>query len=247
MKQDNTIPFTRRKLLGSLGAIGVAGMLGGSGTMALLDDDESVEGNAITAGKLDMKIGWFEWYNGDQQECRFLHDNPGPIFDLDDVKPGDRGEASIYVTVDHNPAYIWFGGELRSNAENGLEEPEQAVDSTGGNPGEGNGELADRIQATVWRDRYDYRTRNSDERVLASGSLAEVLSTLSDGVLLDSDPDTSTTDCFEPGQQPYLGFEWELPYDVGNEVQGDSVEFDFGFHALQCRHNDGSNNPFESS
>jgi hypothetical protein len=27
--------------------------------------------------------------------------------------------------------------------------------------------------------------------------------------------------------------------DVGNEVQSDSVSFDLGFYAEQCRHNDG--------
>lgn len=246
MKQDDNIRFTRRKLLAGLGVVGGAGALGGSGTMAMLNDDESSRGNAITAGKLDLKVEWFEWYNGEQQDCEFIGDNPGPIFELGDVKPGDHGEASIQVTVDHNPAYIWFGGKLRSNAENGLEEPERAVDDSGGDPGEGNGELADRIRATVWRDRYDRRTRNDDERLLASGSLREVLATLNDGVLLDGDPSSSDSECFEPGMQPYIGFEWELPKDVGNEVQGDSVEFDLKFHARQCRHADGSNNPFDS-
>lgn len=247
MKQDNTIPLTRRKLLGSLGVVGTAGALGGSGTMALLDDEEASEGNAITAGRLDMKIGWFAWYNGEQIDCKFLHDNPGPIFELDDVKPGDSGDAQIYVTVDHNPAYIWLGGELRSNAENGLEEPEQGVDSTGGDPGEEHGELADEIQAIVWRDTHDRRTRNGDERILASGSLRDVLSTLSSGVLLDGTPDTPDEECFGTSAQPYVGFEWELPKTVGNEVQGDSVEFDLQFYAQQCRHNDGSNNPFADS
>ncbi|WP_336036689.1 SipW-dependent-type signal peptide-containing protein [Halobacterium yunchengense] len=44
--------------------------------------------------------------------------------------------------------------------------------------------------------------------------------------------------CFEPSTDHYLGFAWWLPTDVGNEVQTDSVRFDLGFHAEQCRHND---------
>jgi hypothetical protein len=34
--------------------------------------------------------------------------------------------------------------------------------------------------------------------------------------------------------------EWALPDDRGNEVQTDSVSFDLGFYAEQCRHNDGA-------
>ena len=44
-----------------------------------------------------------------------------------------------------------------------------------------------------------------------------------------------------------FGFEWELPTDVGNEVQTDSVEFAIGFAAEQCRHNDGETNPFATA
>ncbi len=45
--------------------------------------------------------------------------------------------------------------------------------------------------------------------------------------------------CF-PGRETYcVGFEWRLPERVGNEVQSDSVSFDLGFYAEQCRNNDG--------
>lgn len=48
----------------------------------------------------------------------------------------------------------------------------------------------------------------------------------------------SEPDCFEPSTTHYLGFEWCLPAETGNEVQGDSLKFDFGFYTEQCRHND---------
>ncbi|MFW5920123.1 MAG: hypothetical protein ACOCSF_08065, partial [Halanaeroarchaeum sp.] len=46
--------------------------------------------------------------------------------------------------------------------------------------------------------------------------------------------------CFQNSTTAYVGFEWWVPTDVGNEIQTDSVEFDLGFYAEQCRHNDGS-------
>ena len=76
------------------------------------------------------------------------------------------------------------------------------------------------------------------EQKIAEGTMAEVFAQLSEGVLLDGNRQ-------EEGVQPYpgattqcIGFEWELPFEVGNEVQSDSVAFDFGFEVEQSRHND---------
>ncbi|WP_440990696.1 SipW-dependent-type signal peptide-containing protein [Haloarchaeobius baliensis] len=51
---------------------------------------------------------------------------------------------------------------------------------------------------------------------------------------------TPSRDCFPNSTTAYVGFEWWIPADVGNEIQGDSVSFDIGFYTEQCRHNDGS-------
>ncbi|WP_423751257.1 SipW-dependent-type signal peptide-containing protein [Salinirarus marinus] len=49
-----------------------------------------------------------------------------------------------------------------------------------------------------------------------------------------------TRGCF-PGQATHcFGFQWWVPIDHGNEIQGDSVAFDVGFYTEQCRHNDGT-------
>ncbi|AGN02240.1 von Willebrand factor type A [Salinarchaeum sp. Harcht-Bsk1] len=45
-------------------------------------------------------------------------------------------------------------------------------------------------------------------------------------------------DCFENSTTHCVGLEWWLPVDRGNELQTDSVGFDVGFYAEQCRHND---------
>jgi predicted ribosomally synthesized peptide with SipW-like signal peptide len=50
----------------------------------------------------------------------------------------------------------------------------------------------------------------------------------------------SQRNCFSAVDTHCIGFEWWLPIDHGNEVQGDIVEFDLGFYTEQCRHNDGS-------
>jgi predicted ribosomally synthesized peptide with SipW-like signal peptide len=43
---------------------------------------------------------------------------------------------------------------------------------------------------------------------------------------------TPTTNC--------IGFSWWVPTDVGNQIQSDSVSFDLGFTAIQCRNSNGS-------
>ncbi|WP_238993865.1 SipW-dependent-type signal peptide-containing protein [Halobellus captivus] len=64
-----------------------------------------------------------------------------------------------------------------------------------------------------------------------------VVSSGSDGENGEPTPENC---CFEPSTDHYIGVAWWLPEDVGNEVQSDSVGFDLGFYAEQCRHNERS-------
>jgi hypothetical protein len=64
---------------------------------------------------------------------------------------------------------------------------------------------------------------------------------------VDGDPAAGSRECFAGGTTQCLGFEWWLPIDHGNEVQTDSVAFDLGFYTEQCRHNDGSGMPPETT
>jgi predicted ribosomally synthesized peptide with SipW-like signal peptide len=88
------------------------------------------------------------------------------------------------------------------------------------------------------------------EQVFYEGTLAELLADVEgDGVPLDAvatlagdfgeldgaNPDAR--DPFRPNRTYCVGFEWELPIEVGNEVQGDRIAFDLGFVAEQSRHN----------
>ncbi len=91
------------------------------------------------------------------------------------------------------------------------------------------------------------------EQVFHRGTLADDLSRLSSGTGIPLDGDLASDfdeindpataedrECFQPGATNYVGFAWWLPLDVGNEIQSDSVSFDLGFYAEQCRSNDGS-------
>ena len=94
----------------------------------------------------------------------------------------------------------------------------------------------------------------TQEKIIMEDSLANVLGELADGngIPLDgnratlydelSDPaDDADRDAFRgDGVMHCVALEWELPFEVGNEVQGDSVSFDLGFYTEQERNNDGS-------
>lgn len=185
---SSTFDISRRKLLGGLGAIGVASAGAGLGTTAYFSDQESFDDNTITAGTLAMFGSWQQLYYGADQSVRpgdygdagrpwvnaFPdHDDDGiqslgdrtyvddpsddpatgrnlplscndftdldggerPIIDLDDVKPGDKGEVTFGFTVCDNPAYVWMNGGITSET-----------------PGQGDENLADYLMAKVWRD-----------------------------------------------------------------------------------------------
>jgi predicted ribosomally synthesized peptide with SipW-like signal peptide len=86
MSKDD-IEISRRKLLGGLGAVGLASAGAGMGTAALFSDEESFEGNTLTAGTLDLQVDWEEHYyngnadppNGETIGSLQLVDGPGGV------------------------------------------------------------------------------------------------------------------------------------------------------------------------
>ena len=68
--------------------------------------------------------------------------------------------------------------------------------------------------------------------------MSEVFADLSEGVLLDGNRQEEGIQAYPGATTQCIGFEWELPYEVGNEVQSDSVAFDIGIDAEQSRHNE---------
>jgi len=263
MTQDTPKLFetSRRQVLAGLGAVGLASAGAGLGTTAYFSDTESFEGNTMTAGELDLAVraDIYEYQaaaNGGGQRFGGIQNGQLPTIaqELTDVKPGDYSWGSFCFSIVDNPGYIWAGGELTENHENGLSEPESAVDTT---TGAGNGELADAIEVTLFYadPTFDPSAQSrpssaSFADVLFEGTLRETLAYLGTGVPLDADPRVAGRQAFAGtptesfADDVCLAFAWELPTSVGNEVQTDSVAFDISFLAQQERHNDGSQVPF---
>ncbi|GAB6862253.1 SipW-dependent-type signal peptide-containing protein [Haloplanus litoreus] len=315
--------ISRRKALAALGTIGVASAGAGLGTSAYFSDQETFNNNGITAGTLDMGVGYsahysdwsddedvdvpnvrmyagdgdtggvddltdnevglpanaawliavsdddpdddgrdgdvaaqfldntqYDSYNDDGLDCPLddtdQADGIGrPVIKLEDVKPGDFGEVTFDFILCDNPGFVWLDGTLRSASENGLTEPE--ADDPDEVPGEV--ELLDTVQAAVWLDDGN-NYQNGDESPLVVGSIAEVLGMLGEGSLgtaLNGDlpaPEgggaAGARNCFSGGTEHSFVFAWWVPVDHGNEIQSDSMTFDLGLYAEQCRHNDGS-------
>jgi predicted ribosomally synthesized peptide with SipW-like signal peptide len=60
---DDNIELTRRKILGGVGAVGVAGAAAGFGSTAFFSDQETFTNNRLVAGELDLKMDWEEHYS----------------------------------------------------------------------------------------------------------------------------------------------------------------------------------------
>ena len=221
-EDNNPIGLSRRRVLGGLGAIGVASAGAGLGTTAFFSDSESFEDNTLTAGELDLKMDYRMTYRGGPGRLAELRNNypdatfvdedmeptdedtgvylldqvpgldnyPGAgdwvrgangIFDpetgdgdgfqrdelidaddleealirIGDVKPGDYGEVTFSTHLYDNPGYMWIGGALTGNDQNGYTNPEiEALDELGlpTDDPDGEGQLADAIEAKIWYD-----------------------------------------------------------------------------------------------
>jgi len=267
------LDVSRRKLLAGLGTVGIASAGAGLGTTAFLNDTESFTDNVLTAGELNLIVDY--WTDVDQGSATPMDpmqmgrvdgepvEGVGYTYEVTDVKPGDSGTLAFCPYIVDNPAWLWIGSEEGlTDFENGQTEPEAAVDGSGGDPGAGNGELSQNTMVTV---EYAYGGVTVEEGEIVCSDAVELKNddpyTLADlghdlghGFPIDPDRETEGVQPYpasaEAGDQqgPCICIHWEVPTDVGNEIQTDSIEMDFQFVAEQSRHNpDGGNetaNPF---
>ncbi|QAU13654.1 hypothetical protein EKH57_13520 [Halorubrum sp. BOL3-1] len=270
MSNDSKYSLSRRKALLGLGTVGVAGAGAGVGTSALFSDEESFEDNQLTAGELNLVVDYETSVDSSNVSAAIdvgqanNGENDGDVsaeYVLGDVKPGDGGFLAFCPKVVDNPAWLWAGSNGLTDSENGLTEPEGEVDFTGGDPGEGSGDLSESIQVTVEYCEYtgasdgdrddpaNYSTLDTLDNP-ADYTLADLIKDLRSGFLLDGDTTTSGTQAYPSSADsdtqtgPCLCINWEIPSDVGNEIQSDSVEFDIAFSAEQRRNNSDPENPF---
>ncbi|SDM76424.1 hypothetical protein SAMN04487949_2531 [Halogranum gelatinilyticum] len=140
-----------------------------------------------------------------------------PLLAVEGAAPGSAGDSAVTVSNDGtDDATLSITVSNLVNAENGLIEPERAVDAS-----PDVGELADALELRVALVRGDgsrsYLVGSGNG--LLSGPNYVSLSTLATG-----DPLGSVG--LEAGEHAHLVVEWRLPADVGNEIQSDQVSFD---------------------
>lgn len=161
-----------------IGVVALAAALTVGGTIMYFSDTETSAGNVFKAGKLNLAVASECSYNGkecicDGPACQWAgtdepctcaweeKDLAGELFfNLDDVKPGDFGEATIGLRVRDNDAWVCAQVAKIENYDNGCEAPELAAETakygagneTCGDPGEGEGELGDHLLLTMWQD-----------------------------------------------------------------------------------------------
>ncbi|MCU4718191.1 VWA domain-containing protein [Halapricum hydrolyticum] len=258
---DKNLKLTRRKILGSVGAVGLAGAAAGYGTTAFFSDEETFANNSLTAGSLDLSVTGSvagisdEWIESDQVSFEGWEATADGAVEtgiqIGDMKTGDWLILCYDIVVETNPACLSLTATNTANDENSVNEPEAsaedelsdvlenpntAVTDEIGDP-DGEGELAQAIDVTVYGgydesadlgDGEDERDALTNE-LLGGVSLADVWETFGgeDGGAIGADV-SELSFCLL----------LELPADVGNEVQTDSVAWDFVFDAVQSRHNE---------
>lgn len=137
MSDEDRISLSRRKIIGSALSVGAAGAVGGLGTRALLWDEEKFGSpdtpNLLQGGELDLKVDWevryYDWVENTEQLIaqNELTDQPGPLINLTDVKPGDVMEATLSAHIFGNPAFLGWHYLEHVDSDNGITEPEDKV------------------------------------------------------------------------------------------------------------------------
>ncbi len=186
------------------------------------------------------------------------------FFSYTDVKPGDEGENTISLHVTSNPAWACIDVSLTKNDDNGINEPESAVDQT---DGAGNGELAQNMKFAAWLDQGAYSGwqgktedptegdnkwagRDSLEKLLfsnESGPASDVLGGKNYALAM---PGLNGSAPLTPNQTNYIGLAWcagtqtvgasSITCDgstLGNIVQTDLMEATIAFRVEQSRNN----------
>ena len=255
--------ISRRKVLASIGAVGVVGGVGADRAWLQSDPPFGRYTYAQTSECSDLlQVAWYETYNGRYQESTAdsngtadpgtatLDDTTtftsrpgadarttyGPVVSFSNVVPGDEGTllVGLYAPPAERDVEAWFRPALLADDENGINEPE----SKAGDATSSAGELADSIEMNVWYDvgcDEDPNTWILSEATIAAGTLAELDAAYgADGVRLDFARNDPESACLPSSSRRCVGVRWRLPDDVGNAVQSDSVSFGLDFWATAC-------------
>lgn len=234
-----------KAILKSLFVIGLVAGLTIGATNAFFSDVETSTGNTFTAGELNLLIDSKATYNGQSVptsswELRDLNPTSDKFFNLDDIKPGDRGEVTVSLHVVNNDYWACLTtSNLETNGDNGLA-------------------LADGLYFFIWNDKNGnniFEPTNGEPPLLkdivekASSVLANKTYTLADKITGNPFPGGSLSD---PTKTRYIGLAWcagtfnvdtstgAMSCDgasLGNEAQNGSVTADIAFRVEQARNN----------
>ena len=238
MTDDTNIGLSRRRVLGGIGAIGVASAGAGLGTTAYFSDEERFENNTLTAGTLALLVEQQivdvdqDGIGPDEQAWRDVGDGEAVVTDqivVDDLKPGDTYEICWHVEIEGNPAFarVCLDADEQTGAEAGTVFADDLYDVDDDEDMITIGEAA---EATATLTFFD----GSEEVIYANG-LDGLFGAL-DGCL--AVPAGAEEFCHQPGEPVELCLEIHVPTSVGNELQGATSTFDVEVYAEQCRHND---------
>jgi predicted ribosomally synthesized peptide with SipW-like signal peptide len=261
MSDDNTEDFelTRKQILTGLGTIGAAGAAAGTGTVALFSDEETLGNNSLTAGTLNLEVAasvadasdHFTSDGSAQNIIGSIGTADGGVqtgLQVADLKPGDWAILAFEFTIEDNPGFLRISAENFAQYENGQPDPEVMVDDSSGGSvglpfdGRGEGELQDALQVALYDQYTPSNSSNPPRSYLngqpegVSGTAREVFDRFADGVVVGGRAAPTEVG---PNNSPVTRYLLlELPEDVGNEVQTDSVAFDLVFRVEQSRHNE---------
>lgn len=200
----------------------------------------------------NLKIDSTATYNGVLQgdstwTLKNLHPYKDQFFEIEDVKPGDTGEATISLHVNKD-AWICLDFEKLRQKENGRNEPELLVDTSGGAT---QGELADGTEFFGWYDDGD-NIFELGETPMFGTSTAKQAATKTLANKTYAIADSITGNPLVASTTRYIGITWcagDLTVNLataaincdatalGNEAQTDSFAVDVSFRAVPKKDN----------
>ena len=200
----------KRIVLSALTILGVSGLVVG-GTQAVFTDTETSNGNTFAAGTLDLNID-----GGDTNVVKF---------NLPSLRPGNQPKGSYTLAnVGTINGYLDVTDISFSSDENGCIDPEvDALDVTCGDPGTGEGELADVLNIRLFVDRDGDGWIGGGDTVFYNGLVKDLpadFTSLNEPV--NAGDDTKIVALFDW---------WSTPDD--NKAQGDSMTLNLGFTLSQ--------------
>lgn len=204
-------------------------------------------GYTFATGSFNLKIDSKATWNGVLQpqstwELKNLVPGVDKFFNIDDVKPGDQGEATISFHVNKD-AWICLDFENLKEKENGRNEPELIEDNSGG---ANSGELADGTEFFAWHDDGDNIFEIGEIPIFGTTTGNQAATkTLKNKTYVLADSLSGTA--YKAGVTKYIGLQWCAgdmqvnlatavitcdPTTIGNEAQTDSFSVDIGFRAV---------------